>query len=101
MCCGFNAKLYHNVIAMSSRCRAGCCASLSSLRSARDPSHFAASSESGMFISLHSWLQRRTLRVYSRLYSWLRFQLALSTMIRGEHCTSEGGIKCTHSSMRP
>ena len=43
--------------------------------------------------SLHSWLQRRTLRVYSRLCSWLRFQLALSTMIRGEHCTSEGGIK--------
>ena len=68
-------------------------ASLSSLRSARDPSHFAASSESGMFISLHSWLQRSTLRVYSRLYSSLRFQLALSTMIRGEHCTNEGGIK--------
>ena len=68
-------------------------ASLFLLRSARDPSHFAASSESGMFISLHSWLQRSTLRVYSRLYSSLRFQLALSTMIRGEHCTNEGGIK--------
>ena len=29
------------------------------------------------------------------LLRWLCFQLALSTMIHSQHCTREGGIKCT------
>ena len=39
-----------------------------------------------------SWLRHSHVLVASELQSSLRFQLALSTMMRSEHCASEGGI---------